>query len=190
MSTETFPSAFAHGCSILFHQVDNLLDPSCQFILLSDMHAVALEIAQKLESMDLLKDSIVIAAGDMAGTGKIGSDGDPYEAYKYFLDHSKAFYFVQGNHDYYSDEVEGLRNKDDTFCSLDRYVVTLGEAGLRVGRVHGIIGKDKPELHKFPRGVYQTYLRQVLGKGLDVLVTHETPSTFDCPPQSQNTRFL
>lgn len=172
-----FPLAYSHGHPIMFYEMDNFLDPTCQFILLSDMHDMALTIAEILHKMGHLKDSIVIAAGDMAGTGKLGSDGDPIAVYSYFVEHAKAFYFVQGNHDYFSDACESLRNSDGSLCSLDQKTADVG--GLRIGGVHGIIGKDKPGVHKRPANIYHCYLKNVLKRGIDVLVTHETPTTID-----------
>lgn len=177
----SYPLAFSHGYPIMFHEMDNennFLDPTQQFILLSDMHDLAPKIASILKKKDLLKDSIVIAAGDMAGTGKLGSDGDPIGVYSVLRDEAQALYFVQGNHDYFNPEAERLTNKDGSFCSLDRCVVELG-SGLVLGGVHGIIGKDKPEVHKFLPGTYRSYLKQVLKRGPDVLVTHDTPKTID-----------
>lgn len=142
------------------------------------MHDMAPKIASILKEKGFLHDSIVIGAGYMAGPGKLGSDGDPIGVYSFLRDEAQAFYFFQGNHDYFNPKAERLTNKDGSFCSLDRCVVELA-SGLVLGGVHGIIGKDRSEVHKFLPGTYRSYLKQVLKRGPHVLVTHDTPKMID-----------
>jgi predicted phosphodiesterase len=83
-------------------------------IVTSDLHNHAEAVFERIknETNINIKDFHIITAGDMAGQGYFGSDGNPTKVYKYLSKNSKSLLVVQGNHDLPPDPVED-KNFDD-----------------------------------------------------------------------------
>jgi len=157
---------------------------STPLIVTSDLHHRTLEIFEQLDTSIDLSKHVVITAGDVAGKSKDGrgirgSDGDPLEAYRFIIDRSKEFYFVQGNHDLPSNNYQELKlfNNNGNQCSLHNRVVT----SYGVGRITGIDGtiSNKRHPYKFPEEEYLEFVERQLKKRVNILVTHETPAIRD-----------
>lgn len=170
---ETYP--IFYGLHPITYHYFKSHDPSSPFkhrvLLMSDLHSNSQEVVDILDCQGLLKDTVVIATGDMAGDGTMGGDGDPLPVYQFLLKRAKRLYFVQGNHDLFNPDALELKNSDQTYCCLHNRVqdTIVG----RLGGVNGIMGKDKPHKHTFLPSTYLKLLNAVLQQTPDILLTHD-----------------
>ena len=120
-------------------------------ILTSDLHAHSHAVLEQLETNTniKLKDYNVITAGDMAGDGIFGSDGDPTEFYIKLQKKCKSLLVVQGNHDLPTDTRNKKTHGFDSSCLLRNGEVRDTIYG-KVGGVNGIIS-NKPHPYKIGR---------------------------------------
>ena len=168
---------YDQGHPITFMEYDNIINPQKRILLTSDLHTKGYEVFQLLHEQGLLKDTIVICAGDMSGDGQKGTNLDSCPLYKYILSTDIShLYFIQGNHDLYSDEQEKLMNHDGSLCCLhNKHIITpIGH----IGGLNGIIGKDDKTHHKYLESNYSKMLNQLLEHKLDILVTHQPPLSY------------
>lgn len=147
-------------------------------VAMSDIHGATHEVVHSLIKRGLIdKDTVVICTGDMGGeNGNMGGVIDPTPDYITLQETCAAFYFVQGNHDCDKMDMHRYwRNPDNTPCYVHRRVVqtTLGLG--TIGGVSGIIAGPKgpnPDAHIYDNDMYQGWLRSVMAKRPDVLLTH------------------
>lgn len=147
-------------------------------VAMSDIHGATHEVVASLIKRGIIdKDTVVICTGDMGGAdGKMGGVLDPTPDYLDLRKAAAAFYFVQGNHDADQTAVHRYwRNADRTPCYLHRRVVqtTLGLG--TIGGVSGIIAGRKepdPSCHIYEKPAYDGFLRSVMEKRPEVLLTH------------------
>ena len=147
-------------------------------IITSDLHTYAPEVFRQLNEFVYLDKFIVLAAGDMAGIAKFGSDGDPTESYKYMAARAKEFHFVQGNHD--------LPDKNDEHLP---WMIPNGRCiKTSIGTIGGMNGtiSEKRHPYKMPFDKYMQYIDACLKKRPRILLTHETPCLPVCYPNSQD----
>lgn len=102
----------------------------------------------------------------LAGDGNRGTDADPTELYTFISEHSKFFYYVQGNHDLHSPTTANHNISDGTFITT--------EIG-KIGGINGIIS-DKRRLYRLPEKEFLTHVRTLLNQNINILLTHETPA--------------
>ena len=171
-----------HYCSLAASNMFPRRDPALKRVVaMSDIHSVTSAVVDKLIQRRLVdKDTVVVCTGDMAGTGRMGSNADSFADYVRLRDAARALYLVQGNHDTLNPAVEELANADGSWCSVHRRVVDtpLG----RVAGLHGIINDAKPDpaFHVHTSEAYLGSLAAVLALRPDVLLTH-TPVEFGAP---------
>ena len=149
-------------------------------IFMSDMHSHTMEVFEYLDKNLILKDYIIICTGDMWGNYIFGNDGDPTEYYKWMNERARALYIIQGNHDLPPkniNELTKIKNKDGTNCYLTNGLVQKTLLG-KIGGVHGIIS-DKKHPYKMDEEKYLKNLRKLVGKKINILLTHDTPSLYD-----------
>ena len=147
-------------------------------ILTSDLHHNAMSVLPELVSrLDDPKEWIFVSAGDMAGSGVKGSDGDSSEALQYAQGVFKKVFFVHGNHDLEVPFLSTMRNDDGSYCHLHDRVQDIPEIG-KIGGVDGIISSKK-KLQRLPLKEYLRVLDKVTRQSLDLLVTHEVPKITD-----------
>lgn len=146
-------------------------------IIASDLHQHTLDCINKLCNYVDLSKYIVLTVGDMAGTSISGSDGDPTDAYRILAEHSKEFYFVQGNHDLPAPDNSHLKliNQQGNQCNVPNGKIIKTGLGTIAG-VNGIIS-DKRHPYKMSQDKYVKFLEKGLkGKRPDILMTHDTPA--------------
>lgn len=148
-------------------------------VAMSDIHGATTESITKLIKRKLIDDeTIVLCTGDMAGTGRVGSNDDPFDDYVTLKNACRALYLVQGNHDVFNAGVMTLMNRDGSPCCVHRQVIQtpLG----RLGGINGIMVDDdkaNKQLHKFTSSDYTKWLNQVLQQKPDILLTHTPVKT-------------
>lgn len=148
-----------------------------RIITMSDLHSVATKMIGRMINSGLIDSkTLVIATGDMSGTGTYGSNGNPLPDFEKIRDSAYALYFVHGNHDYHRDEAYEMINKDKTPCCVDQ-IVTKTIIG-KIGGVNGIIakrGKKKgyAPLHIYKKEEYMKRLDEILDFKPDILLTHQ-----------------
>lgn len=135
-------------------------------ILTGDLHTYGLQVFQTLHSYIDLNKFIVLSVGDMAGNGNKGADVDPTELYTFINEHSKKFYYVQGNHDLQSPTTSDHNIVDGTVVNT--------EIG-KIGGVNGIIS-DKKRLYRLPEKEFLQHIQSSLNQNINILLTHETPA--------------
>ncbi|BBM82949.1 metallophosphoesterase family protein [Candidatus Uabimicrobium amorphum] len=154
--------------------VEVIADISHPVVITSDLHHNAVELVDVIaEKVQRAQDFIFLSAGDMAGTGILGSNGDPTRAMERASSHFKKVFFVNGNHDEVSDILQGKRNTDGSHCHVHNRVQTIDELGVIAG-VDGIISRKKL-LHRMPKKDYVRILQSVVASSPEWLLTHEIP---------------
>ncbi|WP_372368932.1 metallophosphoesterase [Candidatus Uabimicrobium sp. HlEnr_7] len=154
--------------------VEVITDIAAPVILTSDLHHNALELMDLIaEKVQTPREFIFISAGDMAGTGIIGSNGDPTMAIEKASSYFKKVFFVNGNHDQTSSILQGKRNADKSNCHLHNRVQSIDSFGTIAG-VDGIISRKKL-LHRIPKQNYIDTLHRVVASSPQWLITHEIP---------------
>ncbi|BBM86869.1 metallophosphoesterase family protein [Candidatus Uabimicrobium amorphum] len=149
-------------------------DVQCPIILTSDLHNNTDLVLNHLEEvLPKAKDWTFISAGDMAGDGKKGGDGDAIPHLQWAKGLFRRVYFVQGNHDFNSPHAQKMKNSDGTLCHLSRRRQNIAELGWIAG-MDGIISSKK-KLHRTPKKEYFREIQNLAKKGLQWLVTHEVP---------------
>jgi predicted phosphodiesterase len=150
-------------------------------IFMSDMHSHTKAVIDYLVCSDIdLSKFVIVTLGDMWGNGFFGSDGDPTPFYHILKQYAKALYIIQGNHDLppsrLSDLLE-MKNRNGTKCLL-----TNGHPiNTSIGKIGGIHGTISAKIHpyKMPEKAYLKLLKSFSDKGLDILLTHDTPRITD-----------
>jgi predicted phosphodiesterase len=169
-----FDLCYDQGHPITFMEYENIIEPKQRIILTSDLHTKGLEVFKLLNDQGYLKDTVVLCAGDMCGDGTKGTNMDAMPLYKFILSTNVSYlYFVQGNHDLFSNEQETLKNKDGSYCCLHNKSVE-SPVGL-IGGINGIIGKDDAIHHKYAENKYIKMLDKLNDQKLDIIMTHDVP---------------
>lgn len=153
--------------------IEGRADIDIPIIITSDLHHNAQMlmsfIAEKVKEPEKF---IFISAGDMAGTGILGSNGDPSDALFEARDYFKMVFCVNGNHDEKS-RIEGMRNNDNSHCHIHKRVQEITSLG-RIAGIDGIISKKKL-VHRMRKQKYMDVLEQITAQPLDWLITHDIP---------------
>lgn len=143
-------------------------------VITSDLHHNAVELMDVIAAkVERARDFVLLSAGDMAGTGILGSNGDPTLAIERACSYFKKVFFVNGNHDEVSHILQGKRNSDGSYCHLHNRVQTIDELGIIAG-VDGIISRKKL-LHRTPKKDYMCILQNMVVSSPQWLLTHEIP---------------
>lgn len=151
------------------------LDDDKTLLIMSDIHSATTRVINDLIKKKIInKNTIVLTTGDMAGDGKMGGYGDPYNDYVNILENSYRFYFVQGNHDIKNDKCYNLVNDDGTKCMLDNIIenTCIG----KIGGVNGIGTLPKRVDHNKHKYMYDDYYKKIndiTSEKLDILLTHQ-----------------
>lgn len=154
--------------------IEIIADIPSPVILTSDLHHNALELMDLIaEKVKNPREFTFISAGDMAGTGIIGSNGDPTTALEMASCYFKKVFFVNGNHDEPSSILQGKRNVDKSNCHLHNRVQSVNSLGTIAG-VDGIISR-KQLLHRIPKKIYMDILHRMVASSPQWLITHEIP---------------
>lgn len=175
------PTTNRSGVSRHKHDIKSLM--LCQsdlfkvpIIIMSDIHQHTPDVVRRLvDTFDLSK-FVVLTAGDMAGKGIFGSDGDPTESYEMLNKFAREFYFVQGNHDLPHPEKEHreLINHDNSKCAFKNGEHKISFLVGKIGGVNGIIS-NKKHPYKSSKAEYCNNLKRCLKRRLNVLMIHDTP---------------
>ena len=155
-------------------------------LLTSDLHEYAYKAMNEFNELYGLRHYHVICVGDMAGTGRRGSDANPFETYRLLAQHAKSLYFVQGNHDL-PDPLGrelALKNTNGTYCMLRDSLPIETELGKIVG-VNGTIS-DKPHPYKKPQNQFIRLVEKALRTRPRIFLTHETPAL----PKNERERHI
>lgn len=156
--------------NVVFNIPDGL-----KIIAMSDIHSATDYVVSDMVKKGIIdKYVVVLSCGDMAGNStKLGTNVDPYQSYLSIRNAAKAFYFVQGNHDIYSDQSQQLCNDDGTRCCVDQLVqnTVIG----KIGGVSGIEAKKEPEpnRHIYDSLVYTRRFNKMIRCSPDILMTHQ-----------------
>jgi len=146
----------------------------CKVLLMSDIHSITTVVVDDLIKKNTINDkTIVITTGDMSGDFSTAGNGDPFEDYVKINKAAKAFYFVQGNHDYRNSQCKKLTNDDGTKCYVEGILqdTILG----KITGLNGIIVDDarvNKKLHKYSQEEYNRKLDYLLNLKPDIFLTH------------------
>jgi predicted MPP superfamily phosphohydrolase len=163
----------------IFYEYQNnnmfTLPENTELLIMSDLHSATPNIIDDLIlTKKINKNTIVISTGDMAGNGKMGGDGDPYNEYLKISENAKSFYFVQGNHDIFNKKCKELKNDDGTFCHVEGLI-----QNTPIGTITGLNGVEthdcrvNKKIHKYSEKIYEKRLKFLLNQKPDILLTHQ-----------------
>ncbi|WP_372366689.1 metallophosphoesterase [Candidatus Uabimicrobium sp. HlEnr_7] len=154
--------------------IEGKIDTQCPMIITSDLHSNTKLVLDYLEKkLEKTKEWTFISAGDMAGNGKKGSNGDATPNLQWAQGLFRRIYFVQGNHDLESSITKSMKNSDGTYCHISRRIQEIEELGYIAG-IDGIMSTKK-KLHRISPKEYFREIKRLTKEKLEWLITHEVP---------------